>query len=142
MTWNTNIQEAPRGRNVTVMRNTKTRNGIERVPVNEFEIDPVWLATKCGKVVRSYWIPKTDKNPGRWGGLANGELPIAWQTYVVPVHPFAAATQGEAAAPTGSTSGPTDGGGHVTDGETAQPVSAGEAAASSDILLDDCGSGA
>lgn len=98
----------------------------------------LWLATKCDKVSVTRWNEKR----GAWDGLATGEQSIAWQDYVVPVHPFAAATQGEAAAPTGSTSGPTDGGGHVTDGETAQPVSAGEAAASSDILLDDCGSGA
>jgi len=45
--------------------------------------DEVWLATKCGKVIRSYWLDKT----GRWAGLGTKEQPVAWQLYVVPAHP-------------------------------------------------------
>ncbi|MDQ0320014.1 hypothetical protein QO002_002152 [Pararhizobium capsulatum DSM 1112] len=49
---------------------------------------PVWLATKCGKVIKSAWIDGKGL-PGRWAGLATKELPIAWQPYVVPAHPSA-----------------------------------------------------
>lgn len=58
MTWNTNIQEAPQDRRV-------------------------WLATKCERVSVTRWNEKR----GAWDGLATGEEPIAWQSYVVPVHP-------------------------------------------------------
>ncbi|NTG73264.1 hypothetical protein G6M02_07965 [Agrobacterium rhizogenes] len=85
--WNHDISQAPRGHMTTVMRNTKTKDGVVRIPVEEFEPDHVWLATKCGKVVKSYWIPATEKNEGRWVGLATKEEPVAWQAYVMPIHP-------------------------------------------------------
>lgn len=59
MTWNLNISEAPR------------------------DVD-LWLASKCGKVIKAAW----DKKRGHWAGFAtNGAAPIAWQPYVVPLHP-------------------------------------------------------
>ncbi len=45
----------------------------------------IWLATKCGKVIKSYWIDKF--GPGRWAGLGTKEQPVAWQAFVVPAHP-------------------------------------------------------
>lgn len=86
--WDQDISKAPRGRTITVMRNTRTKDGMIRVPTQEFESQRVWIATKCGKVMQSYWIPATDKNEGRWGGLGTKEDPIAWQAFVVPVHPL------------------------------------------------------
>lgn len=57
--WNLNLSEAPR------------------------DID-LWLASKCGKVIKAGW----DKKRGQWAGFAtNGAAPIAWQPYVVPLHP-------------------------------------------------------
>ncbi len=50
----------------------------------------IWLATKCGKVIKSYWIEKF--GPGRWAGLGTKEQPIAWQAFVVPAHPSQAET--------------------------------------------------
>jgi len=87
MTWSFEISTAPKGRNITVMRTARSKDGVTRFPVEEFEPDHVWLATKCGKVLKSYWIPETAKNEGRWAGLGTKEQPVAWQLYVVPAHP-------------------------------------------------------
>jgi len=87
MTWSFDISSAPRGHNITVMRTARSKDGVTRVPVKEFEPDHVWLATICGKVIKSYWIPETDKNEGRWAGFATKEQPKAWQPFIVPVHP-------------------------------------------------------
>lgn len=60
MAWNLNIEEAPR------------------------DVD-LWLASKCGKVIKAGW----DKKRGQWAGFAtNGAAPIAWAPYVVPLHPM------------------------------------------------------
>lgn len=80
------------------MRNTKTKDGIVRLPVREFEPENVWVATKCAKVLKSYWIPATDKNDGRWAGLGTTEQPVAWQPFIVPDHP----SQSDSAPPPGS----------------------------------------
>lgn len=59
MTWNLNLSEAPQDRDL-------------------------WLASKCGKVIKAAW----DKKRGQWAGFAtSGAPPIAWQPYVVPLHP-------------------------------------------------------
>lgn len=75
MTWSTNITEAQTG-------------------------DYVWLATKCGRVVRSYWVSISDRSGDGYWGMSMGlkEEPLAWQPYVKPVHPFELAKQEESAA--------------------------------------------
>lgn len=51
----------------------------------------VWLASNCGKVIPTYW----DKKREQWAGFAtNGTPPVAWQPYVVPVHPNAVSDLG------------------------------------------------
>ncbi|MCZ7856031.1 hypothetical protein O9X81_05345 [Agrobacterium salinitolerans] len=72
MTWSTNITEAQTG-------------------------DYVWLATKCGRVIQSYWIKKTKMDHARFAGLATNEAPIAWQPFIKPIHPFELAKQEESA---------------------------------------------
>jgi len=86
MTWNFDISTAPKGKTITVMRNTKTKDGVVRLPVKEFEPDQVWLATHCGKGIKSSWLV-SEKNAGRWAGLATNEQPAAWQHFVTPAHP-------------------------------------------------------
>ena len=82
--WNFDIEEAPRGKSVKTERQIK--DGV-RV-IETFEPDIVWMASSCGKVIRSYWIPESKTCRGRWAGFsAAGEQPIAWQPYVVPSHP-------------------------------------------------------
>lgn len=85
MTWNHEIDTAPRGHNV---KSTRTVKG-KFQEVTDFEPDHVWLATKCGKVLKSYWIPEAGKIAARWSGLATGEHPVAWCPYIVPEHPGA-----------------------------------------------------
>jgi len=88
--WNFDITAAPRGKTVTHER----RVGDSTHEIRDFVPDFIWIASKCGKVIRSYWIPEAGKNPGRWSGLATGEQPIAWQPYAVPVHPNAVSDLG------------------------------------------------
>ncbi|MNK73058.1 hypothetical protein D3C87_925490 [compost metagenome] len=72
MTWSTNITEAQTG-------------------------DYVWLATKCGRVIRSWWIQQ--KGPrGYWAAMDMDEKPIAWQPFIKPIHPFELAKQEERAS--------------------------------------------
>lgn len=77
MTWNFNIEEAPRGS--TVERTVTTEKG--KVPYESFEHDHVILASKCGKVTRSYWIP----DESRWAMFSKHEAPVAWMLW--PSHP-------------------------------------------------------
>ncbi|MGN7959158.1 hypothetical protein D3C80_488660 [compost metagenome] len=68
MTWSTNITEAQTG-------------------------DYVWLATKCGRVIMSYWMKD------RFHDLPSDEEPVAWQPYPrKPIHPFELAKQEESAS--------------------------------------------
>lgn len=77
MSWNFDISEAPRGQ--TVMQPRKV--GDKETMVSTFVPDRVILATKCGKVTLSEWLPKA----GRWMMLNGGEQPVAWQPW--PEHP-------------------------------------------------------
>jgi len=90
MSWIHDITLAPRGR---IAISTRTY-GDKNVNHSEFVPDVLWIATKCGKVSRSYWIPEAGKNPGRWSGLATGEQPVAWQPCEVPAHPIAVSDLG------------------------------------------------
>ncbi|PDT47307.1 hypothetical protein CO661_14085 [Sinorhizobium fredii] len=74
MGWNFDISEAPRGRMITVTE--ADRNGVLKER-QEFRHDHVILASKCGKVTRSYWIP--DEN--RWCMFSKHEEPKAWQRW-------------------------------------------------------------
>jgi len=93
MTWNHDITFAPLGKEITVQRMIKG----EIREVREYHVAPVWLATADGKVHRSYWIPASGTSKGRWSGFSvDSPAPIAWQHFIVPVHPFSEA--GEVAA--------------------------------------------
>lgn len=104
------------------------------------------------EVYATRWNAPTKHTPsGWWSGFSAAVPPVAWQPW--PEHPFAAATQGEAAAPAPanvslpvderSGEGASEGGGHVTASGNAHPISAGELVNSSPVfLLDDVGSGA
>ncbi len=72
MTWSTNITEAQTG-------------------------DYVWVATKCGRVIKSNWL-ETKGSPSRFVGLGTNEAPIAWQPFIKPIHPFELAKQEERAS--------------------------------------------
>lgn len=72
MTWSTNITEAQTG-------------------------DYVWLATKCGRVLKTYWVFTCGKGYGFYG-LPLDQEPIAWQPYAKPIHPFELAKQEESAS--------------------------------------------
>jgi hypothetical protein len=109
MTWNTDITSAPRDAEL-------------------------WLATKCGKVIKTHWHDKFGS--GRWVGLATREEPVAWQMFVVPDHPFASIGGGEPQAQSPVLADRANAGGsHVTDGEKAQPDSAGGRVVSSPDLI-------
>lgn len=98
MTWSHDISKAPRGKMIPQEQQRRVSDGSTKfVIVEQFVPDFIWAATKCGKVLKSYWLPVESKyRPvGRWSGLAAGEEPVAWQPFVVPAHP-ALAVEGEA----------------------------------------------
>lgn len=90
MAWSFDIASAPRGRTIRVDRAIMRSDGKYIEEREGFVPDVVWLASKCGKVIRSYWIPETERASGRWSGLATKEEPIAWHPYFIPEHPGAA----------------------------------------------------
>ncbi|ARO24780.1 hypothetical protein TAL182_CH03035 [Rhizobium sp. TAL182] len=142
MTWSFNIDEAPRGKTVMVVRTVKG----EEKSFDEKVIAPVWLATQCGRVIKSYWLEQTKFSPARWAGLAVNEVPVAWQDFIVPEHP-----NSPGSASTGAVTGWVDppstqtGSSDLQDATLAETnggtrVAAGETA--THFTLDDVGSGA
>lgn len=77
MTWNFDISEAPRGRMEPRQRTTK--DGVSTW--EEYVPDHIIAASVCGKVTRSYWIPKEE----RWCMFTKDAPPKAWQPW--PDHP-------------------------------------------------------
>lgn len=78
--WNFNMDECPKGQ-----LSPYTKRGKGEYPHTEvgvrFEPAQVILASKCGKVTRSYWVPEED----RWCFFSTGEHPVAWMLW--PAHP-------------------------------------------------------
>ncbi|MDP9809390.1 hypothetical protein J2W42_002238 [Rhizobium tibeticum] len=104
--WNHDISTAPRDRDL-------------------------WLATKCGKVIKSHWIEKF--GPGRWVGLGTKEQPIAWQLFVTPEYPNHQSEAGAFAAVNGKAG--------LANATSVEP-SASELIVHKHEFLDDVGSGA
>lgn len=77
--WDFNLTGMPLG---SMVPKTVTTKDVVR-KYDEWEPDAVILATKCGKVIKTYWLPKEK----RWAGLASGEHPIAYMRW--PLHPGA-----------------------------------------------------
>ena len=76
MTWNRNIDEAPRGR---LIQNT---SGQKNQPKEILEKQSVIVATRCEKVFVSWCL-----QDGRWHGFNMDSPPIAWWTEPYPTHP-------------------------------------------------------
>jgi hypothetical protein len=101
----------------------------------------LWLATRCDKVSVTRWNEKR----GAWDGLATGEQPIAWQDYVVPVHPNLQEAANETMGGTGDDCSfgnrgvwPPQGGASSSRGnDSLSVVTAGETA--THFILDDVG---
>jgi hypothetical protein len=84
--WSTDIAAAPRGRLVTSKRTGKDGNVIT---TKRIEREPVWLASKCGKVILSEWLwPDkigeygTAMTRARWSMFGETEKPLAWRPFV------------------------------------------------------------
>lgn len=77
MSWSFDISQAPLGRMVVHRHATKDGWTLSE----RFAPDSVILATKCGKVLKSHWLPLEE----RWVMLAKGEEPVAWMAW--PDHP-------------------------------------------------------
>jgi hypothetical protein len=89
MTWSFDITTAPLGEWI---HSTETREVKGKEPIlvetKEYAHEWVWLWTKCGKKVRTRWLPPSRfSKDGRWDGLATGEVPLAWHPYIVPADP-------------------------------------------------------
>lgn len=80
--WNRDISKAPRG--TYEVQSRRLKNGGEAIH-EVFRPQYVWLASKCGKVTLSSWLPP-EVSPGgnpmkggrRWEFFAHGEKPVAW----------------------------------------------------------------
>jgi hypothetical protein len=79
--WNFDLTKAPRGS--FVVKNRKFGN--TPADTKKFEPDRVVLATKCGQVLLSQYLPDAK----RWEGLATGEQPVAWHPFdgALPAYP-------------------------------------------------------
>lgn len=77
MTWNFNIDDAPRGKYKTV---SFVKEG-KLISREVFQPENVITASKCGRVIVSQWLDEEK----RWSMYGVNELPIAWQDY--PRHP-------------------------------------------------------
>ena len=74
MTWNQNIDEAPRGQIVDSVVNHS--NGKD-VTVSTFVPDRILAVTSRDEVILSYWW--TDgKGVGHWSGFSDTSPPVAW----------------------------------------------------------------
>ena len=82
--WNFDISAIPRGHHE---KKTRVIKG-EPQEYDVFVPERVWAANKDDKVYSTYWIEPSNHEPkGRWSGWSAGDEPIAWQPYVVPLHP-------------------------------------------------------
>jgi hypothetical protein len=95
--WNFDTRKAPRGKYVV---KTVTPAKGAKYDTSTFVPDKVILATKCGKVTVSHYIP----GEKRWMMLGKGEEPVAWQPYPehphsLPAAPAAADTAGASLLP-------------------------------------------
>ena len=88
MTWSTDISAAPRGKRV---KTSKVINGKTHTSV-VIEREPVWLATKCGKVILSYWLWTREvggkMTKARWIMLSENKQPLAWYPFTEGEFPF------------------------------------------------------
>ncbi|MBW3096840.1 hypothetical protein [Pseudohoeflea coraliihabitans] len=102
--WRTDIENAPRGREVRIVKIVngakKGRRHIER----EF----VWLASKCGIVTKSYWVWPirrgrfgTCSSVPRWCMFATHERPIAWRPFIEGEFPEVELEDGTVVYPNG-----------------------------------------
>jgi hypothetical protein len=81
MSWNFNIDEAPRGE----WRTVKRVIGKNTVDVEYYDAPLIIAAGNGGVVTTSRWLPKE----GRWNMFTREVPPLAWQPW--PSHPEAAA---------------------------------------------------
>jgi hypothetical protein len=98
--WNFDIASAPRGKTEETEQTRMYSNRTFETIRSIFVPDLLWLASNCGKVIKSHWIPEKGMDGGRWLGMNKGEQPVAWMLFVTPEHPFANA--GEAGADVGA----------------------------------------
>ncbi|MEN3145724.1 hypothetical protein ABCW43_00255 [Neorhizobium sp. IRAMC:178] len=88
--WDFDISRAPKGKTVSHQRLVPGKEAGDECSARTFEVfeaDDVILASKCGKVIKSYWLPKEN----RWAGFKAGEEIRAWQAW--PSHPDAPPAQ-------------------------------------------------
>lgn len=104
--WNFDLGAAPRGKFVVKHRTA----GKADFDTRQFAPDRIILATKCGKVTNSHYLP----DEKRWLMLHDGEQPVAWMHrrpgVALPDHPHSLPTlSSEAANSPAETSSPPSG---------------------------------
>ncbi len=72
--WSTHMTTAPCGH--TEPQERKTKDGV--VIDHVWRPDFIWAASKCGKVISTWWM----RDESRWCFFANGEQPLAWRPFI------------------------------------------------------------
>lgn len=83
--WNYDMSAAPRGEWTETVE--KGGRSGER-HVRRYSAPRVIIASRCGKVITSRWLPPDEKEKrpvGRWEFFTADSDPLAWQPY--PTHP-------------------------------------------------------
>lgn len=88
--WNFDMSSAPKSYFDTETRIIRGKPQDVQIPIDV----PLVLATKCGRVLKSRWLPAkpkdkngyTDRPEGRWEFLGTKEQPIAWRPWFT--HPY------------------------------------------------------
>lgn len=85
--WSPDMQTAPRGHTEPVERKTKGGVVIDQV----WRPDWIWAASKCGKVIATYFAQPTSGHPlGQWVSFRSDwerepgdfEWPLAWRPFI------------------------------------------------------------
>lgn len=77
--WSSDISAAPKGETVVNKRTMLVKGKPVDQEIPTFIPTFILALTKCGKVVRTYWIPGNGRPlEARWSGLNHGEQPLAW----------------------------------------------------------------
>lgn len=81
--WSTDIAAAPRGGMVASKRFVTIKGKPVEQTYETFVPTFIMALTKCGKIVRTYWLPGKEGtlDGDRWSGLNRGEQPLAWATW-------------------------------------------------------------
>lgn len=81
--WSSDISTAPKGEMVANKRVVSIKGKPTEQTFETFIPTFIMALTKCGKIVRTYWLPGKEGtlDGERWSGLNRGEQPVLWANW-------------------------------------------------------------